>query len=133
MNWEQVCEVCQTELEQLEAKLPPLKDFFPPNENLGENFLRYEKETNKMVESAVRQFAAKNEWPSLTPIEKIMLSFRLDFAASTACLLAQQPAPWADAEQHNEREHRLAWLMLFAWDNEGFSRLQKTLQRLTTK
>lgn len=133
MNWEQICILCQTELGQLESRLPPLTVFFHPHENMGEAFLRYEKETNKAVEFAVRQFAATNEWPSLNPIQEVMLSFRLDFAASTACLLAQQPAPWTDADHLDQKEHRLRWLLLFAWENEGFPKLQKTLNRLLPK
>jgi len=130
MDWEQICILCQTELEKLEARLPPLADFFSIRQELGEALLRYETETNEAVEVAVRQFAATNEWPSLNPLEEVMLSFRLDFAASIACLLAQQPAPWTDAETPNQMEHRLRWLMLFAWENEGFPKLQKTIQRL---
>ena len=133
MDWEQIGILCQTELEKLEGSLPPLTDFFPSPENAAEAFLRYETETNTAVEVAVRQFAATNEWPSLSPIQKVMLSFRLDFAASTAYLLWQQPAPWTDADQPNQRERRLGWLMLFAWENEGFPKLQKTLHRLTGK
>jgi len=133
MDWEQICILCQTELERLEATLPPLTDFFHSHENAGETFLRYERETNAAIAFAVRQFAETSEWPSLSPIQKVMLSFRLDFAASIACLLAQQPAPWTDADQPNQREQRLCWLMLFAWENEGFPKLQKTLHRLTGK
>lgn len=133
MDWEQICTLCQTELGRLEADLPPIADFFPSQEDAGETFLRCEKETNAAVAFAVRQFAETNEWPSLTPIQKVMLSFRLDFAASMACLLAQQPAPWTDAGLPNQREQRLCWLMLFAWENEGFPKLQKTLHRLIGK
>jgi hypothetical protein len=133
MDWEQICILCQTELEQLEGSLPPLTDFFPSLENVGETFLRHERETSTTVAFAIRQFATTNEWPSLSPIQKAMLSFRLDFAASIACLLAQQPAPWTDADQPNQREQRLCWLMLFAWENEGCPKLQKILHRLTRK
>ena len=133
MDWERICILCQTELEQLEGKLPPFTDCFPSHENAGEAFLRYERETNTAVGFAVRQFAETKEWPQLSPIQKVMLSFRLDFAASIACLLAQQPAPWTDTDQPEQREQRLCWLMLFAWENEGFPKLQKTLHRLTGK
>ena len=133
MDWQQICILCQTELEQLEATVPPLTDFFRPHENSGETFLRYERETNTAVTLAVRQFAATGKWPSMSPIQKVMLSFRLDFAASMACLLAQQPAPWTDSDQPHQKEHRLRWLMLFAWENEGHPRLQRILQRLTKK
>src|ERR1700677_2003345 len=133
MDWEQICIRCQTELEQLEATLPPLTDFFHSHENSGEVLLRYERETNAAVAFAVRQFAETNEWPSLSQIQKVMLSFRLDFAVSIACVLAQQPAPWKDADLPNRRGHRLGWLILSAWENEGFPKLQKTLHRLTGK
>src|ERR1700733_4266981 len=133
MNWEKICILCQTELEQLEARLPPLTSFFHPHENVEETFLRCERETNAAVEFAIRQFAAANEWSSLNPIQEVMLSFRLDFGASIVCLLAQQPAPWTDVDQPNQKEHRLCWLMLFAWENEGSPKLQKTLHRLVQK
>lgn len=133
MDWKQICILCQTELEQLETTLPRLTDFFHSNEYLGEALLRCEGEANAAVTFAVRQFAETNEWPSLSPIQKVMLSFRLDFAASIAGLLAQQPAPWTDADLPNQREQRLCWLMLFAWENEGFPKLLKTLHRLAGK
>jgi len=75
MDWEQIGILCQTELEKLEGSLPPLTDFFPSPENAAEAFLRYETETNTAVEVAVRQFAATNEWPSLSPIQKVMPIF----------------------------------------------------------
>ena len=54
----------------------------------------------------------------------------LGFAASLAGLLAEQPAPWTDsAELHND-ENRIGWLMLFAWEQEGFSTLHENLDRL---
>jgi len=132
MNWEQICGTCQTEFKKLEAKLSPLKEFFPEAENAAIAFLNYEIETNDPVEVAVRQFAMSGEWPPLTPIQQVMLCFRLDFAASLASLLAQQPAPWSDTEYPDQREYRLCWLMLFAWENEGFANLHKNLQRLVS-
>jgi hypothetical protein len=133
MDWEQICTLCQTELEALEAKVPPLTDFFPSPQDTAQALSRYEKETSTAVEFAVREFAGTSEWPSLTPIQKVMLSFRLDFAASMASLLAQQPAPWTDADRPNQRAQRLCWLMLFAWENEGYPKLQKMLGRLAGK
>jgi len=108
-----------------------LEKVFQPSANVAESLLVNEKLTSKFVEAAIRQFAATNEWPPLSPLQEVMLSFRLDFAASVACLLAQQPAPWTDSELPDQREHRLCWLMLFAWENEGFPKLHKTLQRLS--
>jgi len=129
MNWEQICILCQTEFEKLEAEIPPSAEFFR-EKNVSDILLRYEKETTRDLEAAIREFATTNQWPSLTPIQQAMLLFRLDFAASVACLLAQQPAPWTDTDEPSQKEHRLCWLMLFAWDNEGFPRLQKSIQRL---
>ena len=59
-----------------------------------------------------------------------MLTFRLEFAASLAYLLAEQPAPWTDSEESQHDEGRLVWLMLFAWEQEGFSTLHENLGRL---
>jgi hypothetical protein len=133
MTWEKICTLCQTELERFEATLPHSTEFFPRDGDINETFLRHETETDKAVALAVRQFAMTGEWPELSPIQKVMLSFRLDFAASVACLLAQQPAPWTDIDERDKKEHRLCWLMLFAWENEGFPKLQKSLQRLAPK
>jgi len=133
MSWEQICILCQTELKQLETTLPPLTDFFHPHENIIETLVRYEQETESAVSFAIREFAETNKWPPLNPIQKMMLSFRLDFGASIACLLAQQPPPWIDEETPNQRQHRLGWLMLFAWENEGFPQLQKRLQQFALK
>lgn len=133
MNWEQICILCHTELEQLEAKLPPFTEFFSREDDISEALLRYEQETDAAVAVAVRQFAMTGQWPSLNPIQRIMLSFRLDFAVSMARLLAEQPPPWTDSDRVDQKEHRLGWLMLFAWDNEGFPKLQKSLERLTSK
>jgi hypothetical protein len=130
MNWEEICVLCQTELEKLEAALPPFSDFFRDPQDALNLLLDYEREANEAVERAVREFAAATRWPSLSAVQQLMLSFRLDFAAALASLLAQQPAPWTDSDNPEQREHRLCWLMLFAWENEGFPRLQKALERL---
>ena len=131
MNWEKIGELCQRELEKLEAELPPMSGVFSGGKDVGAMLLNYEKVTNDTMERAIRQFAATEKWPPLNPMEKVMLSFRLGFAASTAYLLKEQPWPWTDAERENQKEHRIGWLMLFAWDNDGFPKLQKTIQRLT--
>ncbi len=66
----------------------------------------------------------------MSPIERTMLCFRLKFAASLASLLAEQPAPWSDKTESQHDENRLGWLMLFAWEQEGFSTLHENLGRL---
>jgi hypothetical protein len=58
-----------------------------------------------------------------------MLCFRLEFAAALAGLLAEQPAPWADISETQNDEHRISWLLLFAWEQEGFSLLHDNLDR----
>jgi hypothetical protein len=129
MNWEEVCVICQNEVERLERKLPDPLGTLGLNQNAGDLFLQWEQETNEAIEVAVRQFAAKGKWPSLTPRQEQMLWFRLDFAASLASLLAQQPRPWEDHELEDQRELRLSWLMLFAWSHEGFPRTHRLLMR----
>jgi hypothetical protein len=62
-----------------------------------------------------------------------MLCFRLEFAVSLACLLAEQPAPWTDSEESQHDENRIGWLMLFAWGEQGFSRLHENLGRLVPR
>jgi hypothetical protein len=130
MNWEQICVLCHAEFKRLEATLPPFTEFFRQKDDISDTFLRYEEETTIAVENAVRQFAMTGQCPELSPIQRIMISFRLDFAASTANLLAQQPIPWADSDRPDQKEHRLCWLMLFAWENEGFPKLHASIQRL---
>ncbi len=66
----------------------------------------------------------------MSPIERTMLCFRLEFAAALAGLLAEQPAPWTDSAEAQHDEQRLGWLMLFAWEHEGFSLLHENLGRL---
>lgn len=130
MNWEQIKELCQTELQQLREQCPDLATLFEQPSHVAATFLAYERDTNDAIEIAVRQFAVTRAWPPMSPTERVMLSFRLDFAASIASLLAQQPEPWTDTDDPNQAECRIGWLMLFAWENEGFSTFHDNLCRL---
>lgn len=130
MNWKELAELCQTELERMRFGLPPVASFFQSSEHVASTFLARERETNQAVEIAIRQFAAHLTWPMMSALERTMLCFRLDFAASLATLLAEQPAPWTGDGQAQHDENRLGWLMLFAWEQEGFSTLHKNLGRM---
>ena len=130
MDWTQIAGLCQTELERLRADLPPAASFFASPEQVAATFLLHERDTNQAIEAAVRQFAAHRTWPVMRPIERTMLCFRLEFAASLASLLAEQPAPWTDSTEAQHDENRIGWLMLFAWGQEGFSTLHENLGRL---
>jgi hypothetical protein len=105
-------------------------DFLSSSRKRRPHFLSHERETNKAVEVAVRQFAAERTWPALSPLARTMLCFRLEFAASLAKLLGEQPAPWTDSAESQKDEDRLGWLMLFAWEQEGFPTLHENLARL---
>ena len=130
MNWSEIAGLCQTELQRLRAELPSSGSFFPAPEQLPADFLSRERETTQAVEIAVRHFAAHRTWPAMSPIERTMLCFRMDFAAALAGLLAEQPAPWSDSSEAQHDENRLGWLLLFAWEQEGFSLLHENLGRL---
>lgn len=114
----------------MRADLPAAASFFTRPEQVAATFLSHERDTNQAVEVAVRQFAAHRTWPVMSPLERTMLCFRLEFAASLASLLAEQPAPWSDKAESQHDENRLGWLMLFAWAQEGFSTLHENLGRL---
>jgi hypothetical protein len=129
MDWQQISGLCQTQLERFRAELPPVASFFPKPESIAPMLLAYERDTNEKIEVAVRQFSADRTWPALSSMEGMMLCFRLEFAASVAFLLSEQPRPWADDEE-TDCEHRLQWLMLFAWNEEGCPTLHETLGRL---
>jgi hypothetical protein len=130
MDWSEIAGLCQTEFERMRAELPAPVSFFPSPEQLPDTLLSREQETNQAVEIAVRQFAANRTWPTMSPIERTMLCFRLEFAAAIAGLLAEQPPPWTDSAEAQHDEQRLGWLMLFAWEQEGFSLLHENLGRL---
>jgi hypothetical protein len=66
----------------------------------------------------------------MSPLKRTMLCLRLEFAASLASLLAEQPAPWTDRAESQHDENQLGWLMLFAWEQQGFSTLHGHLSRL---
>ena len=114
----------------MRAELPPAASFFFNPEQVAATFLAHERQTNQAIEVAVRQFAAHRTWPSMTSLERTMLCFRLEFAASLAGLLAEQPAPWTDSAESQHDENRIGWLLLFAWEQEGFSALHDNLARL---
>ncbi len=130
MDWPQIAELCETELQGLRYQLPEVYTFFPDAGEVASAFLSYERVTNDAVQVAIRQFAASRIWPELSPAERLMLTFRLDFAAGLAGLLAQQPTPWTDSGDAAHDENRLGWLLLFAWEQEGFSSLHQNLARL---
>lgn len=133
MDWRQISELCQAELQRLRADLPEPSLFISSPEQTVATFFELEQSTNQKVEVAVRQFAAKRTWPALSVVERTMLSFRLEFAASLSYLLSEQPAPWIDSDSLQHDEQRLGWLMLFAWEHEGFSTLHENLGRLIPK
>lgn len=130
MDWNEIAELCQKELVRIRADLPAAASFFARPEQVAATFLSHERDTNQVVEVAVRQFAAHRTWPVMSPLERTMLCFRLEFAASLASLLAEQPAPWSDKTESQHDENRIGWLMLFAWEQEGFSTLHENLGRL---
>jgi hypothetical protein len=130
MNWQEIAGLSQTELERLRADLPASSSFFPSPEQVAATFHSHERDTNKAIEAAVRRFATHRTWPVMSPLERTMLCFRLEFAASLASLLGEQPAPWTDSAESQHDENRIGWLMLFAWDQAGFSTLHENLDRL---
>ncbi len=130
MDWRQISELCQVELQRLRAGLPQPSAFITKPEQVAASLLELEQRTAQAVAVAVRQFAADRTWPAISPVERTMLCFRLEFAASLAYLLAEQPKPWIDSEASQNDESRLGWLMLFAWEHEGFSMLHENLGRL---
>jgi hypothetical protein len=130
MDWPQIAELCCSELQRFRSDLPQPSSFVPAPERTAETFLELERITNQAVEVAVRQFAMHRNWPAMSPLERTMLCFRLEFACSLASLLAEQPAPWTDCEESQDDERRLGWLMLFAWEQYGFSSLHKNLDCL---
>jgi hypothetical protein len=130
MNWGEIAELCHTESRRIRRDLPSMATFISTGSDVAETFLARESETNDVVVVAVRQFAMHRTWPKMTVLERAMLCFRLDFAANLASLLFEQPAPWTDVEDQGDDEERLGWLMLFAWEHQGFSSLHDNLQRL---
>jgi len=130
MDWPEIAGLCQKELEGLRAGLPAAAAFFPSGDQVASTFLVHERQTNSAVERAIGQFAADRTWPPMSEIERTMLCFRLEFSAALAGLLAEQPAPWTDSPESQNDEDRLEWLMLFAWEQEGFSLLHESLDRL---
>jgi hypothetical protein len=129
MNWGEIAELCHAESRRIRRELPGMATFFPPRCDIAETFLALERENNDVVGIAVRQFAMHRTWPKMTGVERAMLCFRLDFAATLANLLFEQPAPWTDVEDQGDDEERLGWLMLFAWEHQGFSALHDNLGR----
>lgn len=130
MDWSEIAILCQTELDRFRNELPGAAAELGGNQRVASNFLAQERETREAVESAVRQFSATRRWPSLSSVQRTMLCFRLEFAAALAGLLAEQPAPWADNGEAQNDEHRISWLLLFAWEQEGFSLLHDNLDRM---
>jgi hypothetical protein len=130
MNWGEIAELCHNESQRIRLELPGMATFLPQRCDIAETFLALEHETNDVVGVAVRQFAAHRTWPKMTALERNMLCFRLEFAAAVASLLFEQPAPWTDVEDQGDDEERIAWLMLFAWEHQGFSALHENLARL---
>lgn len=109
MDWLQIAGLCQTELRRLRDDLSPVASFFPNPERASTTLLSHERATDEAVEVAVRQFAVPRTWPTMSPFEQTMLCFRLEFAASLASLLAEQPAPWTDHAESQHDENRIGW------------------------
>ena len=130
MDWSEIAILCQTELDRFRNELPGAAAAFAGNQRIASSFLAQESETREVVDSAVRQFAATRRWPSLSSVQRTMLCFRLEFAAALAGLLAEQPAPWADIRETQNDKYRISWLLLFAWEQEGFSLLHDNFDRM---
>lgn len=67
MNWEQIAELCQTELQQVRSEVPDIIAFFSQPDQVAMAFLTHERETNDAVEAAVRQFATDRTWLPMSP------------------------------------------------------------------
>lgn len=129
MTWGELSELCESECERIRKDLQPPERFFKSADRALGDLLEYERSTTEGVERATRIFASSRRWPDLSDLERLMLSFRLEFAAATADLLFQQPPPWEDSDQ-DFTEARIGWLMLFAWDQAGFPTMQSSLSVL---
>jgi hypothetical protein len=132
MDWGNIAETLGNEYRRLLHGLPTFAALCAPDETPSAAFLRLEQSTTERVEYAIRCFAQDRQWPDLTATERLMLSFRVEFAGYLADWLAQQPQPSSDTEDPALFEERVGWLMLFAWCHGGFDQAANTIHFVTT-
>jgi hypothetical protein len=131
MDWGSIAETMGNEYRLLLPNLPTFAELCGPDETPGATFLRLEQSTTEKVDYAVRCFAQDRQWPDLTAVERLMLSFRVEFAGHLANWLAEQPRPWKDSGDPALFEERVGWLMLFAWCHGGFDQAASTIHFVT--
>ncbi len=124
------------QLRLLQAGASDLHQLAPRIADIPETFLDHENYTEHTLDAMVREFAETGRWPALSPVERTMLVFRLEYASSLAHLLGHLPEHFsgviAEPSLDVPEERVLEWLLNEAWHSEGFSTIHDTCTRLLT-
>lgn len=133
MNWDDYSERCDEESKRLGEDAPDFHQLAHKLDLVPAMLLDLEHATESAVDAAVEHFAVHATWPPLSPMERTMVVFRLEFAASLACLLSMpEPGPVLIPEPSLDvpDEHVWRWLLIAAWRLHGFPQIHDTIARL---
>ena len=139
MDWGQLAELMHQEMSKLlQQEICSLRSLASRLDELPRTLAALDAKSAITLDSAVIDFAAHGRWIELSPEEKTLLYYRLEFAYMTASLLATaqtvrgQPifdnpsASFADAPL-------IEWLLIGAWREEGIKLLHSTCADLVSE
>ena len=133
MDWAKLGDLMHDEMNKLlQESIFSLRGLAPSLEHLPRALGSVESESATTVDSAVVEFASHQRWPVLTPEQKTMLYYRLEFAYMTASLLATAKTFWGQPIFPNPTDaisdtDLIEWLLITAWREEGIKLLHSTL------
>jgi hypothetical protein len=139
MDWAQLAELMHDQMNKLlQESIGSLRGLAPSLDHLPRALGSVESESAAAVDSAVVEFASHQQWPELTPEQKTMLYYRLEFAYMTASLLATAKTFWGQSIFPNPAKtftdtDLIEWLLITAWREEGIKLLHSTVVDLLSE
>jgi hypothetical protein len=116
MTWNELDDRLEELQRQFPAPLATLQTWRKP----GSVFAVLESQTSEALDAAIREFARTQAWPELTPNERAMMGFRLDFARQILGALGEVDTPAALFPTHEWSEPaQWEWALVTAWFHPG--------------
>jgi hypothetical protein len=139
MDWGQLADLMHSEMSKLlQEEICSLRSLSPRLEELPRTLASLETRSDARLNAAVIEYASHGHWIDLSPEEKTLLYYRLEFAYMTASLLAtahahsDRPIFGNPSGQFTDSE-LIEWLLIGAWHEEGLKLLHSTCVDIVTE
>ena len=139
MDWAQLAELMHHQMSKLlQQEICSLRSLASRLEELPRSLAALDARSAIKLDSAVIDFARHGRWVELSPEEKTLLYYRLEFAYMTASLLATAHTIRGQAIFNNPSEgfsdaELIEWLLIGAWREEGIKLLHSTCADLVSE